>query len=160
MDTLYSFHLLKLPVQYRHSIEIGRIERIYLIIWKNIFYEDYSNYWQRNTRHFLHIAPEDILEIKTNDSTYIAFEEGSKFYMQGLYCDTGGGAANAAAILTLLEHKVYLVCKITQDSAGAFILNDLNNRKIPIRRVFPRFDKLAQTFLSFVHFVGALTWFK
>lgn len=28
------------------------------------------------------------------------------------------------------------------------------------RRVFSRFDKLAQTFLSFVYFVGTLTWFK
>ena len=49
--------------------------------------------------------------------------------------------------------------KALERSVGGFTTK-IHTLVDALRRVFSRFYKLAQTFLSFVHFVEALTWFK
>jgi ribokinase len=79
---------------------------------------------------FLHID-EKIFQKNVNGHNYIAFEEGSKIVVNDIHYATGGGATNAAAALTLLNHDTYPVCKIASDPAGIFILEDLKARGIP-----------------------------
>ena len=79
---------------------------------------------------FLRIAPETIKQQTITNTPAIAFEEGAKINIQSLHHALGGGAINAAATLKLLEYDVYPVCKIADDAAGTFILDQLHTKNI------------------------------
>lgn len=97
---------------------------------------------------FLDITSENLMQCNINNTSCIAFEEGEKIGVQSIHCAIGGGAINAAATLKLLEHDVYPVCKIANDAAGKFILEQLHKKNIPTDYVIRNAQK--PTALSFI----------
>ena len=97
---------------------------------------------------FIYTKPGDVPREERNGTAFVLFEEGSKIAVQNLHYATGGGAINAAAALTLLEHTAIPVCKIAYDTAGDFIVNDLKKRGIATDHVC--FTSSAPTAISFV----------
>ncbi len=84
---------------------------------------------------FIHTKSGDIQREEHQGQAFVLFQEGSKIPVQKLHYASGGGATNAAATLTLLGHEVTPACKIANDPAGVFVMEDLRNRGISTQYV-------------------------
>lgn len=84
---------------------------------------------------FIHTHMTDVQREECEGRSFVLFQEGSKIPVQNLHYATGGGATNAAATLHLLGHDVAPACKIANDPAGFFIMEDLRRRGISTRYV-------------------------
>ncbi|MFH1461776.1 MAG: carbohydrate kinase family protein [bacterium] len=85
---------------------------------------------------------------KNSESKYMLFKAGAKVEVNDILYFTGGGATNSATTFKRQGFDVHCFCKIGQDQAGEFIINDLKKEKINYSKII-KTDK-DQSGTSFV----------
>ena len=63
----------------------------------------------------------------------------------------------------LIADKTYdkdAFIKDLESQGNTVVIPPRKNRKAQLRRIFSRFDKCADTFLSFIHFGSTLIWLR
>jgi sugar/nucleoside kinase (ribokinase family) len=81
---------------------------------------------------FLHYCGAESVTIAKRDSAehYMLFESGEKIEVDSISYITGGGATNSAVSFKRQGFDVATFCKLGNDQAGSFILNDLMRQGI------------------------------